>query len=149
MFRSVELGLARAELARASAVRETAETDLERQQRLRDEGIGSERSLLEAQRAYDEADAARDAARARIRIFGVRGGSGSDMSLTSPIDGVVIARHATRGENVSPDDTLFVIADPSRGVGNRAGIRATYRVGQCRNGCDVLDRLAPRISLVR
>ncbi|MEM7446746.1 MAG: efflux RND transporter periplasmic adaptor subunit [Myxococcota bacterium] len=112
-FRSVELGQARAELSRASAVRETAEANLERQRRLRDEGISSERSLLEAQQAFDEADAARDAARSRLRVFGVRGGSGSDMALTSPISGVVVERHATRGENVSTEDTLFVVADVS------------------------------------
>jgi RND family efflux transporter MFP subunit len=46
-------------------------------------------------------------------VFGVRGGSGSDMTLTSPIDGVVVERHATRGENVSTEDTLFVVADAS------------------------------------
>ena len=113
VFRSVELGQARAELSRATAVRETAQTNLERQQRLRDEGISSERSLLEAQLAFDEADAGRDAARSRVGVFGVRGGSGSDMVLTSPIDGVVVERHTTRGENVSPDDTLFVVADAS------------------------------------
>lgn len=112
-FRSIELGQARAELSRATAVRETAEANLERQQRLRDEGISSERSLLEAQQAFDEADAARDAARSRLRVFGVRGGSGSDMALTSPISGVVVERHATRGENVSTEDTLFVVADAS------------------------------------
>lgn len=112
-FRSVELGQARAELSRATAVRETAQANLERQHRLRDEGINSERSLLEAQQAFDEADAAHDAARSRLRVFGVRGGSGSDMALTSPIDGVVVERHATRGENVSTEDTLFVVADAS------------------------------------
>lgn len=112
-FRSVELGQARAELSRATAVRETAQANLERQQRLRNEGINSERSLLEAQQAFDEADAAHDAARSRLRVFGVRGGSGSDMALTSPIDGVVVERHATRGENVSTEDTLFVVADVS------------------------------------
>ena len=111
MFRSVGLGQARADLTRASAIRDAARRTLERQERLREEGISSERDLLEAQLAFDEADATRDAARSRLRVFGVRGGAGSDMVLSSPIEGVVVERHATRGENVSPEDTLFLVAD--------------------------------------
>lgn len=91
-----------------------ANQNLERQERLRSEGISSERSLLEAQLVYDEASAERDAASSRLQVFGLSGGSGPDMTLSSPIDGVVIERHATRGENVSPENTIFVIADLSR-----------------------------------
>ena len=110
-LRSVALGQARAELERASALLDVAEENLERQRRLRDEGITSERSLLEAQLAYDEADAERDAARSRLRVFGASSSGGSDMTITSPIEGVIIERHATRGENIAPSDTLFVVAD--------------------------------------
>lgn len=35
------------------------------------------------------------------------------MQIKSPLAGVVIERHATRGENVTADDTLFVVADSS------------------------------------
>lgn len=113
-LRSVELGQARAELSRTTSLREVAEQNRDRQRRLREEGISSERSLLEAELAYEQADAERDAARSRLRVFGLRGGSGPDMNLESPIAGVVVERHATRGENVSPDDTLFIVADLSR-----------------------------------
>ena len=112
-FRSVELGQARAELSRATAVRETAEATLERQKRLRKDGFSSERNLLEAQQAFDEADAAWNAAQSSLRVFGVSGGSGPDMALKSPISGVVVERDATRGENVSTEETLFVVADAS------------------------------------
>ena len=113
-LRSVELGQARAELSRTTSLRDVAEQNRDRQRRLREEGISSERSLLEAELAYQQADAERDAARSRLRVFGLRGGSGPDMTLESPIAGVVVERHATRGENVSPDDTLFIVADLSR-----------------------------------
>ncbi len=113
-LRSVELGQARAELSRTTSLRDVAEQNRDRQRRLREEGISSERSLLEAELAYEQADAERDAARSRLRVFGLRGGSGPDMTLDSPIAGVVVERHATRGENVSPDDTLFIVADLSR-----------------------------------
>lgn len=113
-LRSVELGQARAELSRTTSLRDVTEQNRDRQRRLREEGISSERSLLEAELAYEQADAERDAARSRLRVFGLRGGSGPDMTLESPIAGVVVERHATRGENVSPDDTLFIVADLSR-----------------------------------
>lgn len=113
-LRSVEFGQARAELSRTTSLRDVAEQNRDRQRRLREEGISSERSLLEAELAYEQADAERDAARSRLRVFGLRGGSGPDMTLESPIAGVVVERHATRGENVSPDDTLFIVADLSR-----------------------------------
>ncbi|MGC6514076.1 MAG: efflux RND transporter periplasmic adaptor subunit [Myxococcota bacterium] len=113
-LRSVELGQARAELSRTTSRRDVAEQNRDRQRRLREEGISSERSLLEAELAYEQANAERDAARSRLRVFGLRGGSGPDMTLESPIAGVVVERHATRGENVSPDDTLFIVADLSR-----------------------------------
>lgn len=113
-LRSVELGQARAELSRTTALRKLATQTLTRQQKLRAEGISAARSLLEAQLAYDQADAERDAALSKLRVFGVSGGSGAEMSLESPIDGVIVERHATRGESVNMDDTLFTVADLSR-----------------------------------
>lgn len=113
-LRSVDLGQARAALGRTNALRDVARKTMQRQERLRREGISSERSLLEAQLAYAQASAEREAAQSRLNVFGVKGGAGSDMALTSPIAGVVLERHATRGENVTPEDTLFVVADVSR-----------------------------------
>ncbi len=113
-LRSVALGQARAELERADAMRDVARTTLERQERLRAEGISSERALIEAQLALDQAEAEHDAARSRLRVLGAGDRGGAELELVSPIDGVVIERHATRGETVSPADTLFVIADLTR-----------------------------------
>lgn len=113
-LRSVALGQARAELSRTTSLRKVARQNRARQRKLRGEGISSERRLLEAELAYEQADAERDAALSRLQVFGLRGGSGPDMALESPIAGLVIERHATRGENVSPDDTLFIVADLAR-----------------------------------
>jgi len=114
ILRSVSLGQARADLSRGVALRDVARQNFVRQQRLRSEGINSERSLLEAQLTLNEANAEQEAARSRLQVFGVTAGSGPDMALSSPIQGVIIERHATRGENVAPSDTLFVVADLSR-----------------------------------
>lgn len=112
-MRSVELGQARADLSQAKSELAAAKKNRDRQQKLRTEGINSERSLSDASLVYEQAVANEEAARSRIRVFGLQGGSGPDMTLASPISGTVVQRHATRGENVSPDDTLFIIADLS------------------------------------
>ena len=113
VLRSVALGQARAELQRARAMLEVARANLKRQERLRKEGITSERAYLDAKFEVARARAEQDAARARLRVFGLRGGSGPDMELRSPIAGVVVERHATFGETVDPENTLFLVADLS------------------------------------
>ncbi|NOY93894.1 MAG: efflux RND transporter periplasmic adaptor subunit [Deltaproteobacteria bacterium] len=114
VLRSVELGQARAEQRRARAMLEVAEANFARQQRLRSDGISSQRSFLEAQLRRAEAVAQRDAARARLLVFGLHGGRGPDMPIVAPIGGTIIERHATQGENVAADDVLFVIADTAK-----------------------------------
>jgi len=113
-LRSVTLGRARAEYARTTALRDVAKRTLERQEKLREEGISSERSYLDAKSAYEQAGAERSAARSGLSVFGAAGGSGPDMTLVSPIAGTLVERHATNGENVSPSDSLFIIADTSK-----------------------------------
>lgn len=110
-LRSVALGRARAELSRTTAMRDLTKLTLERQEKLRDEGISSERSYLDAKASYDQASAERNAALSGLSVFGAGGGSGPDMLLLSPIDGTIVERHATQGENVSSGDSLFVVAN--------------------------------------
>ncbi len=114
VLRSVDLGQARAEYRRSKAMLQAAQANFARQERLRTEGISSERSFLEAQLRLAEAEADWDAGQARLLVFGPSGGSGPDMPIKAPIAGTVVKRHATQGENVSPSDTLFMIADTSK-----------------------------------
>lgn len=111
VLRSVELGHTRASLKRADAMLDIADQHLKRQETLRKEGINAQRDVLNARQAQAQARADRDMARSHLQVFGVRGGRGADMTLTSPLGGIVVKRHATRGEHVNADDTLFVIAD--------------------------------------
>ncbi len=113
-LRSVALGRARAELTRTTSLRDVAKQTLERQEKLRAEGISSERSYLDAKSAYDQANAERGAALSGLSVFGANVGYGPDMTLVSPIEGTVVERHATQGENVSPGDALFVVANTSK-----------------------------------
>jgi membrane fusion protein, heavy metal efflux system len=112
-IRSVELGEARAAAARSRADVEVATANMRRQEELQREGIGSERQLLEAQAGLRRAQAELTAASRALEVYG-RGGSGSEVSIESPIAGRIVERHATVGEVVSPSDVLFVVTDIER-----------------------------------
>jgi len=114
---SVALGEARAEIARADSAVNQARAAYERQKQLREEGIGAERKFLEAKGELDRGVSQLAAAKSRLRVYGGRGGGGrggASVSIRSPLDGVVIERHATPGEVVDSAHPLFVVADVSR-----------------------------------
>jgi cobalt-zinc-cadmium efflux system membrane fusion protein len=113
VIRSVELGEARAQAARAGANVEVALANFRRQEELQREGIGSERQFLEAQAELKRAQAEQSAAGRALEVYG-RGGSGSEVIIKSPIAGRVTERHATMGEVVAPSDVLFQVTDIAR-----------------------------------
>lgn len=113
VIRSVALGEARAQAARARANVEVAQANFRRQEELQREGIGAERQFIEAQAELRRAEAEQSAAERALEVYG-RGGSGSEVTIKSPIAGRVISRHATVGEVVGPSDILFEVVDISR-----------------------------------
>jgi cobalt-zinc-cadmium efflux system membrane fusion protein len=113
VIRSVALGEARAQTARARANVEVAQANFRRQEELRREGIGAERQFWEAQAELRRAQAEQSAADRALEVYG-RGGSGSEVDIRSPIAGRVVSRHATVGEVVSPGDVLFEVTDITR-----------------------------------
>lgn len=112
-LRSVELGESRSAVDEARARLEVAQANFDRQQELESEGIGARRDFLEARGALRSAEAALAAARRRVAVYG-QGGAGASSPIRSPIAGTVLERHATVGEIVQPDETLFVVGDPAR-----------------------------------
>jgi membrane fusion protein, heavy metal efflux system len=110
-LRSVALGDARSDLARARAALSVAESNHERQKTLQSEGIGANKALVEAKAELDQARANLAAARARLGVYGAGGTSGASVAVKSPLDGVVIERHATPGEIADAKQPLFVVAD--------------------------------------
>jgi cobalt-zinc-cadmium efflux system membrane fusion protein len=110
-LRSVALGDARSDLARARAALSVAESNHERQKTLQAEGIGAHKALLEARAELDQARANLAAARARLGVYGAGGTSGASVAVKSPLGGVVIERHATPGEIADAKQPLFVVAD--------------------------------------
>jgi len=120
---SVELGEAKAAFFRARARFAVAERGFERQRSLHAAGLASEQEVLEAEASAEEAAADLAVAREALRLLGLRddevdrlslGGPGASLvSVRAPFAGRVVARDATPGELVTPEDTLFTIGDLS------------------------------------
>jgi len=89
-----------------------AEAALRRQEQLAREGIAAQRALLEAQGSALELRAEAAGLEQQLQLLG--SGQSGELSLTAPIDGVVVAVNATLGETAGPDRPVFVITDPRR-----------------------------------
>lgn len=109
---SGDVSTARARLDQVQARLAAAESTLRRQQALSTEGIGARRSLIEAETQVEELRAELEGLRRQLSVFG--SGRAGDLALTSPIDGVVVAIHATIGETVTPDAPAFIVTDPTK-----------------------------------
>lgn len=109
---STDVSSARAKLATSMARLKAAEATLQRQQQLSSEGIGARRSLVEAEAQVSELRAEVEGTQRQLSVFG--SGAPGELSLVSPIDGVVVELHATLGETAKPEEPAFIITDPSR-----------------------------------
>ena len=111
---SPEVGVARSELVEAEALLDIARETFDRETRLEAGGISSRREVLEAEAALRVVEASLRSAEERLRLFGAAThGDGGHFDVVAPYDGVVVERHAGRGEVVGPSDQLFTIADLS------------------------------------
>jgi cobalt-zinc-cadmium efflux system membrane fusion protein len=113
-MRSVALGETRSSVTNARAAVEVARANFVRQEELKREGIGSQRAYLEAQGELRGAESDLAAANERLQVYGGRKGAGSTTTIRSPLNGIVIERHATAGEVVSEGSSLFMVSDLSR-----------------------------------
>ena len=111
LVESVELGQARADLRAARARKAAADAEVRRMSTLVGEGIAAKKSQVEADARADQASADVAAARATLSVYGIAGGSGPSVALTSPLGGTVIERHASPGEVVDSETDSFVVAD--------------------------------------
>lgn len=109
---SPDAAAARAQLAAAAAEHDAAVQEAARQDAMAKSGVGvdSERVTQQAHLRQSEAELAR--AQTTVTILG--GGAGPTVVLRAPIDGTVIARHATVGAVAQPGgDPLIEIGNPS------------------------------------
>jgi cobalt-zinc-cadmium efflux system membrane fusion protein len=109
---SPDAAAARAQLAAATAEHDAAVQETARQDSMATSGVGvaSERVTAQAHLRQSEAELART--QTTVAILG--GGAGPTVVLRAPIDGIVIARHATVGAVAQPGgDSLIEIGNPS------------------------------------
>jgi cobalt-zinc-cadmium efflux system membrane fusion protein len=109
---SSDVSTARARLDQARARLKAAETTLSRQQQLATEGIGAQRSLIDAEAQVGELRAEVAGLVRQLSVFG--SGSAGELTLTSPIEGVVVAVHATLGETANSEQPAFIVTDPTK-----------------------------------
>jgi len=112
---SPEVGTTRAELGESEALLAIAQETFDRETRLEAQGVSSRREVLVAEAALRTIEARRRSAEERLRLYGAPAhGDGGHFDVVAPYDGVVVERHAARGEVVGPEDQLFTIADLNR-----------------------------------
>lgn len=112
VLRSPDAAATRAELSAARAELESALAEARRTADMLERGVGTERERREADLRVAEIDI--QLARARTQVAMVGGGSGGEVTVRSPIAGVVVARRVAVGMSVGPDDenSLVEIGDP-------------------------------------
>ena len=123
---SQELAAARSEYLAARARLELAKEMHSRDERMLTDRIGTQRQVLESQQTVREASIAMDLAEQSLHALGqdhdqiaaVHESEDTELShyeLRSPLDGIVIIRHLTRGEGVNnePQHAPFLVADLS------------------------------------
>lgn len=111
LVESSEVGQTRGDLERARASVDVARRNYEREQRLFEQSITSQKELLEAEGAFRLARADYNSAVARLRAVGAGAGGGATFGLVTPISGTVIERNAGPGQVVGPSTNLFVVAE--------------------------------------
>jgi cobalt-zinc-cadmium efflux system membrane fusion protein len=122
-FDSPELGQAWAEYAKAKGRTGLAQKNVQREEALFAKKISPEKDVFRARQELADAEADLTFAHERFHLLGIdieqfekrhEGDQHPLIAVTSPINGSVIERAATQGEVVSPDKTLFTVADLSK-----------------------------------
>jgi cobalt-zinc-cadmium efflux system membrane fusion protein len=97
---------------------------LEREKRLHEKKVSAEQDYLNAKSVYQEARISVQLAEQKLHAFGIEEDEIKGLSsehnpdlriydIRSPVDGVVIARHITKGEFIENTTTIYEIADLS------------------------------------
>ncbi len=117
---SPELGRAKADYLAAYTTAQVTRETADREKALFEKKISSERDWREAESAAVRARAEKEAAENRLHALGVsdaqlprkvEGHYTSTLTITAPIEGVVVERPVSLGQMVEPADSLFTIMD--------------------------------------
>lgn len=99
------------ELASARARRTRAEVILAQERRLAEQSATSERAVSDATSEVATARADEQAATVMLGTYDV---SGAQLTLRSPLSGIIAASNAQLGAQVDPDTILFRVVDPAQ-----------------------------------
>jgi len=120
---SAETGEAQGAYLKALADETLHEKELERQRRLRADGVVSDQDLQVAEAAFKSAAAATRQARQRLAVLGFSGAqiaalasstdAPSELELRAPFSGEIVERTAVQGMLVQTGKPLFTLADTS------------------------------------
>ncbi|GJL51887.1 MAG: RND transporter [Nitrospirales bacterium] len=121
---SIKLGSKKSTFRQARTTLLINKTNYEREKRLFEQKISSEKDFLDARGAYQQSVAAYQAAFEALEMVGLshkdiegiiqkKGGHHplSSFSLKAPQGGTILARHISPGEMVTPRDKPFTVAD--------------------------------------
>jgi cobalt-zinc-cadmium efflux system membrane fusion protein len=124
-IQSGDFGQAQADARRADSQFRLAQRNLDRLKDLFDHGAAPRKDLESAEADFASAQAERDRAATRLAIYGATASSSNQMFLLpSPLDGILVERNVTPGQEVRPDQMLanmpqitaplFTITDPKK-----------------------------------
>lgn len=106
--------MARGDYQAALGRLELAEANVKREQELVAKGVSARMELEQAQAERQAANATAEQLREQLSAFGAGvSGSGTSLSLRSPLSGTVVARNAVAGQTLAPETPLFTVADLS------------------------------------
>ena len=114
---SPEFGAAQAETSLAQTNLNLATQVLDRQQSLFELGVVARKDVEQATAETARAQAELKRAQAKTDLYGSRNTAHQQLALRSDVQGVVVERNITLGQEVRPDNAsqaLFVISDPSK-----------------------------------
>jgi len=110
------LPMLRAELSKAKTKLERTRREVERLERLVEQGAVPRKRLLDAKSERQSAEADVEAARERVQQYQSfdRGGRGASVTLRAPTAGTVVELAATSGEYLEPGDVILRTEDRER-----------------------------------
>jgi cobalt-zinc-cadmium efflux system membrane fusion protein len=111
---------AQAEFVSARAAAQVARENAQREASLLEKQLTTAREAEVARSEMVRAEAELNAAAARLRVLGVgdpqNGGviqGAGGLTLSAPIEGIIVRRDAVLGKFLQPNETAFVVADPN------------------------------------
>ncbi len=120
---SVELGKAMAEYERNRTLTELSERILTREAKLREQKVGSEQDVIEAQMTFEQHRTDLKASEQTLHVLGLteddlagmreppHGVGAGRLPVRAPVSGTIIEKHAVAGEMAEPGKDLMLLSD--------------------------------------